>query len=199
MLFNAQSSHWQGLGLVSVAFGWSRCLLFISAVQIAWAKRYSMHFIMYLRDVFVTLSVSWDFTFEVVYERKSYIFSLLIFPPAQVQIFWFTRLLQGRKWPRKQNKHKKSAIWKGVRDEEREREQKKAEQLWKQGSQLRGMKGTGCRRLFVKNDLWMLPHSPKCLFFISLSHFTVGSRARNLGEISLSRFIYSLPDRPKIA
>lgn len=61
MLFNAQSSHWQGLGLVSVAFGWSRCLLFISAVQIAWAKRYSMHFIMYLRDVFVTLSVSWDF------------------------------------------------------------------------------------------------------------------------------------------
>lgn len=86
-----------------------------------------------------------------------------------------------------------------VRDEEREREQKAAEQLWKQGSQLRGMKGTGCRRLFVKNDLWILPHSPKCLFFISFSRFTVGSRARNLGEISLSRFIYSLPDRPKIA
>ncbi len=60
------------------------------------------------------------------------------------------------------------------------------------------MKGTGCRRLFVKNDLRTLPHSPKYLFFISFSRFTVGSRARNLGEISLSRFIYSLPDVPKL-
>jgi len=31
---------------------------------------------------------------------------------------------------------------------------------------------------------------------LSLSHFTAGSRARNLVEISLSKFICSLPDNP---
>lgn len=85
------------------------------------------------------------------------------FTPAQVQIFWVVHLLQERKWPRKQ-KHKKSAVWKG------EREQKKAEPLWKQGSQLRGMKGTGCRRLF--EEKWSLDASPQPqmpLFHILLS------------------------------
>lgn len=147
-------------------------------------------------EIFLLILAAECYFWGGVWEKILYFLLADFFPPAQVQIFWVTHLLQERKWPRKQNKPKNSAVWKCVRDEEREREQQKAEQLWKQGSQLRGMKETGCRRLFEKNDLWMLPHSPKCLFFISFSRFTVGSRARNLGEISLSRFIYSLPDRP---
>lgn len=108
-------SHWQGLGLDSVAFGWSRCLSFISAVQIAQAKRYSTHFIVCLHclflEIFLLILTAECYFWGGVWEKIIYFLLADFFPPARVQIFWVTHLLQGRKWPRKQNEHKKSAMW----------------------------------------------------------------------------------------
>lgn len=135
--------------------------------------------------------------------RENLIFSpcLFLFPQHKSRYSWSFICYKEENDQEKQNKHEKSAVWKGVRDEEREKESKRRQNSSENKAlSWEGWKALDADAYLRKNDLWKLPHSPKCLFFsfisLSLSHFTLGSRASNLFEISLSRFIYSLPDCP---
>lgn len=128
------------------------------------------------------------------YERKSYIFSLLIFFPQHKSRYSgsFICYMEENDQENKTNIRKVQCerVWGMKKGRESKRRQNSSEN---KALSWEGWKGLDTDAYLRKMISGSFPTAPNASFFpfsLSFSHFTVGSRARNLVEISLSGFIH---------